>query len=197
MGVHASRGTGIPFLSVRFSVLASGVANHDNGCQKRPENDYAHTRTCTLLLRRHERGRKPVRTHPPTAPETITFERDYPGRADQVRHVRGDVAEHLGECPVTDDLMLIASEFATNAVLHSRSRGGHFTIRVKLHDDYLRLECQDAGGAWRGRQHTADRPHGLDIVEALTGPARWGTERTPDDTRVVWATLEWPGRSQT
>jgi len=132
-----------------------------------------------------------VRTQQPRAPETITFERDYPGRADQVRHVRRDVANHLGECPVTDDLMLIASEFAANAVLHSRSRDGHFTIRVKLHGDYVRLECQDAGGAWRGRRHAADRPHGLDIVQALAGPDRWGTERTPDDTRVVWATLEW------
>jgi anti-sigma regulatory factor (Ser/Thr protein kinase) len=87
--------------------------------------------------------------------------------------------------------MLIASEFATNAVLHSRSRGGHFTIRVKLYGDYVRLECEDAGGAWRGRRHTADRPHGLDIVDALTGPDRWGAERTPGDTRVVWATLQW------
>jgi anti-sigma regulatory factor (Ser/Thr protein kinase) len=92
--------------------------------------------------------------------------------------------------------MLIASEFATNAVLHSRSRGGHFTIRVKQHGDYVRLECQDAGGAWRGRRGTADRPHGLDIVEALTQPDHWGIERTADDTRVVWATLEWPGHRE-
>jgi hypothetical protein len=127
-------------------------------------------------------------------PET-EYQRTYPGRADQVRHVRRDVAKHLGEGPVTDDVMLIASEFATNAVLHSRSRGGHFTIRVKLYGGYVRLECQDAGGAWRGR-HTTDRPHGLDIVAALTGPDCWGTERTPDDTRVVWATLEWPGRTE-
>ena len=121
---------------------------------------------------------------PPRELET-EYQRTYPGRADQVRHVRRDVAKHLGECPVTDDVMLIASEFAANAILHSRSRGGHFTIRVKLHGDYVRLECHDAGGAWRGRRHTADRPHGLDIVDALTGPDRWGTERTPDDTRVV------------
>ena len=131
----------------------------------------------------------------PSEPET-EYQRTYPGRAEQVRHVRRDIAEHLGECPVTDDLVLIASEFAANAILHSRSRGGHFTIRVKLHGDYVRLECHDAGGAWRGSRHTADRPHGLDIVQALTGPDRWGTERTPDDTRVVWATLGWPGRTE-
>jgi hypothetical protein len=132
---------------------------------------------------------------PSTEPET-EYQRTYPGRADQVRHVRRDVAQHLGGCPVTDDVMLIASEFAANAVLHSRSRGGHFTIRVKLHSDYARLECQDAGGTWRGRRCTADRPHGLDIVEALTGPDGWGTERAPDDTRVVWATLGWSRRTE-
>lgn len=124
------------------------------------------------------------------------YQRTYPGRTDQVRHVRRDVAKHLGECPVTDDVVLIAAEFATNAILHSRSRGGNFIIRMKLNGGYVRLECQDAGGAWRGRRHTADRLHGLDIVEALTGPDRWGIERAPDDTRVVWATLEWSSRTE-
>jgi hypothetical protein len=46
------------------------------------------------------------------------------------------------------------------------------------------------GGPWRPRKQ-ADRPHGLDIVQALTGPDGWGTDRTPGHTRVVWATLEW------
>ena len=132
-----------------------------------------------------------------TAPEPETeYQRTYPGRADQVRHVRHDLAEHLGEIPVADDVLLIASEFAANAILHSRSRGGHFTIRVKLHGDNVRLECHDAGGAWRGSRHTAGRPHGLDIVQALTGPDGWGTEQAPGDTRVAWATLGWPGRTE-
>ena len=87
--------------------------------------------------------------------------------------------------------MLIASEFAANAILHSRSRGGHFTIRMKRYGDHVRLECQDAGGAWRGRRRKDDRPHGLDIVEVLAGPDHWGAERAADDTRVVWATLRW------
>ncbi len=43
------------------------------------------------------------------------------------------------------------------------------------------------GGPWRTRKKD-DWPHGLDIVQALTGPDGWGTDRTPGDTRVVWAT---------
>jgi serine/threonine-protein kinase RsbW len=120
------------------------------------------------------------------------YQRTYPGWADQVRRVRRDVAKQLRECPATADAVLIASEFATNSILHSRSRGGHFTIRVQLHRDCLRLECHDAGGVWRGRHQDDDRPHGLNVVEALTGgPAAWGVEVTGDGGRIVWARLEW------
>jgi len=129
-----------------------------------------------------------------TPADPITeYQQTYPGRADRVRHVRRHLAEHLGGFPAADDALLVLSEFATNAILHSRSRGGHFTVHVALSRDSVRLECQDAGGVWRGRhsrQHDHDaRPHGLDIVEALTGPDGWGTERTPDGGRVVWARL--------
>src|SRR5580700_3878654 len=113
------------------------------------------------------------------------YQRTYPGRTDQTRNVRRDVAEHLGECPVTDDAVLIASEFGANAILHSRSRGGHFTIRMQVHRDRVRLECRDAGGVWRGRRHADDRPHGLTVVAALTGPAGWGVQVTGDGGRIV------------
>ena len=115
----------------------------------------------------------------------------FPGRAEQVRRVRREVARYLDECPVTDDAVLVASEFAANAILHSRSRGGHFTIRVQLSPRSVAVECQDAGGPWRPRQHDDDRPHGLDIVEALTGPDGWGVQTTGDGGRIAWARLTW------
>jgi hypothetical protein len=37
-----------------------------------------------------------------------------------------------------------------------------------------------------------DRPHGLDIIEALVGPGNWGTETTSDGDRVVWVRLDLP-----
>jgi hypothetical protein len=124
------------------------------------------------------------------------YQRTFSGRPDQVRMVRAAVAAHLGDCPATYDAVLVASEFATNAILHSRSRGGAFTIRVDLHSDCLRLECQDAGGVWRGRRRAEDRPHGLDVVEAVTGPpttglAAWGVQVNGDGGRIVWARLTW------
>lgn len=113
------------------------------------------------------------------------------GRVEEVSRVRRQVARFLADCPVTDDAVLAASEFAANAILHSRSRGEHFTIRVHRHSDHVRVECQDAGGPWRGKHQDDDRPHGLSVVEALTGgPADWGVHVTGDG-RIVWARITW------
>jgi len=119
----------------------------------------------------------------------------YPGRADQLHHVRSAVASHLAECATADDAVLIASEFAANAILHSRSRAGHFTVRTELHPDHVRIEAEDFGGPWRRRQPDG-RPRGLDMVEALTGPDRWGTETTTGGGRIVWARLDLDAASE-
>src|ERR1700683_948721 len=89
------------------------------------------------------------RAEQPTAELVTEYQRTYPGRADQVCQVRRDVAKHLGDCPVTDDAVLVASEIASNSIMHSRSRGERFTIRVQVHRNCVRVECQDAGGGWR------------------------------------------------
>ena len=101
----------------------------------------------------------------------------YPGRADQVRHVRRAVASYLAGCPAAADAVLIASELAANAILHSRSRTGHFTVRAELHPDHVRVEAEDLGGPWRRRQPDG-RPHGLDVVRP--SPAQMaGASRPP------------------
>jgi hypothetical protein len=50
---------------------------------------------------------------------------------------------------------------------------------------------QDLGGPWCPRPPD-DRPHGLDVITALTGPDNWGTETTSDGDRIVWARLQLP-----
>ena len=112
------------------------------------------------------------------------------GRAEEVSRVRREVAHYLGECPVTDDIVLIADELAANCVLHTHSRGEFFRVRCELSAESVRLEVEDMGGPWRRRKQDG-RPHGLDIVEALTGPDAWGIETTSDDGRIVWARLTW------
>ena len=113
----------------------------------------------------------------------------YPGRADQLHHVRRAVARHLAGCPAADDATLILSELAANAILHSASGGQFFTVRAELFPDYVWVEAEDLGGPWRFRQPDG-RPHGLDVIQALTGPDNWGVEIITDGGRIVWARLD-------
>ena len=124
-----------------------------------------------------------------------TYSGTFHGRAEEAARVRREIARYLNDCPVTDDMVLIADELAANAILHSRSRGGSFAVSCELSPGTARIEVEDTGGPWRPRT-PGDRPHGLDIVEALTGPGGWGTQRTPAGARIVWATLQWPGRTE-
>ena len=78
------------------------------------------------------------RAEQPTAEPVTGYQRTCPGQADQVCQVRRDVARYLGDSPITADAVLVASEIATNAILHSRSREGAFTIRVELYRDHCR-----------------------------------------------------------
>lgn len=113
------------------------------------------------------------------------------GRAEEVGRVRREIARYLGECPVTDDMVFIAGELATNCVLHTHSRGGLFRVRCELSVGSVRIQVEDMGGPWRQRRQDG-RPHGLDIVEALTGPDAWGIETASDlGGRIVWARLTW------
>jgi anti-sigma regulatory factor (Ser/Thr protein kinase) len=114
----------------------------------------------------------------------------FPGHAEEAARVRREIAAYLDNCPVTQDMILIASELATNTILHTRSRGSTFRVRCQLSPRAARIEVEDLGGPWRPRQ-PGDRPHGLDIVQALTGPDRWGTRAAGTGGRIVWAELSW------
>ena len=121
-----------------------------------------------------------------------TYEGTFHGRAEEVARVRREIAAYLGECPVADDLVLIADELASNSILHTKSKGGSFHVRCELSPGSARVEVTRT---WEVRGARASR---------LTGPTGWtsckrspgrtafrATDRTPGDTRVVWATLQW------
>jgi anti-sigma regulatory factor (Ser/Thr protein kinase) len=134
-----------------------------------------------------------VRAQSPRAPEAITFERDYRGTIDQARHVRADLAEVAAGCPISDDLVLLASELVTNAVLHSRS--GHpdrtFTVRVTLYPgDYAWGEVVDQGGTWTVDEADDEHGRGLTIVAAVAGDGNWGIDGSAA-SRAAWFRLDW------
>jgi serine/threonine-protein kinase RsbW len=135
-----------------------------------------------------------MRTHSLKASETSIFSCIYPGDAPEVRNVRADLASVLGGCPVADDLILVASELASNAVLHSLSGnpGGQFIVRAIVDPgDCVRIEVVDLGGEWAER-HDDERGHGrgLEIVAKLAGGGNWGIQSGPA-SRTVWARLAW------
>jgi serine/threonine-protein kinase RsbW len=111
----------------------------------------------------------------------------YPAEPGQVRHARAALAGWLGGCPAADDAILVASEFATNCVLHSASRdGGFFALLAEIGPDGLRIEVSDAGGLWRDGPRDESRPHGFDVVSAITGPGNWGIDGDAGG-RTAWA----------
>jgi serine/threonine-protein kinase RsbW len=99
----------------------------------------------------------------------------------------------LADCRMGDDVVLICSELATNAILHSESAqpGGQFTVRAEVRDgDYVWVEVEDQGGQWADDEHSDQRGRGLEIIAML---ADYWDVRGDDTGRVVCARLDWPG----
>jgi anti-sigma regulatory factor (Ser/Thr protein kinase) len=111
----------------------------------------------------------------------------YPAEPRQVGIARSALAGWLDGGP-QDEAILVASEFATNAVVHSASRhGGAFTVRAEVRQEYLRIEVEDAGGPWRDGPRDDGRPHGFDVVAAIAG-AGLGVDGDARG-RIAWARL--------
>jgi anti-sigma regulatory factor (Ser/Thr protein kinase) len=134
-----------------------------------------------------------MQTETAKAPEIVSFERAYPGTVNQPRRVRADLARVAAQFPRVDELTLLASELATNAILHSRS--GHpdhkFTVRVALYlGDYVWVEVIDEGGAWTPDMYDDEHGRGLAVVAGVAGDGNWGIEGDVR-SRVTWFRLDW------
>jgi anti-sigma regulatory factor (Ser/Thr protein kinase) len=114
-----------------------------------------------------------------------------PGTAERIRSVRSDLRDLLGGCPSADDVILCASELATNAVRHSHSglRGGAFTVRVTVTPSAcVRIDVEDDGGPWAPALGDPARHHGLTIIRALAADLAIDGD---DSGRIVSALLNW------
>ncbi|MEW1659269.1 MULTISPECIES: ATP-binding protein [unclassified Streptomyces] len=119
--------------------------------------------------------------------------------ADARGHIR-DVLVHWGLPPeesAVDDLVLIVSELATNAVQHTRGRSPHFTVELRLdHDARLCLGVTDGHPSPPRRLPAAvrqDNGRGLVIVRSLAaerGGRLWVEPAAGGKT--VWVTVPWP-----
>jgi anti-sigma regulatory factor (Ser/Thr protein kinase) len=110
-----------------------------------------------------------------------------PGEAglSMARQFAVSVSEAAGWHEYVDDVAMLASELATNAVLHGQRPIG-ITLEASAHR--LRVEVTDAGAAMpveldAGPELESGR--GLAIVAALADD--WGADRLPGNGKVVWA----------
>jgi len=119
--------------------------------------------------------------------------RTFPARPEQVAQARTFLSRMLANCRMRDDAVLICSELATNAILHSESARprGQFTVRAEVRDgDYVWVEVEDQGGRWADDERSEHRGRGLEIIAML---ADYWDVRGDDTGRVVCARLDWPG----
>jgi serine/threonine-protein kinase RsbW len=120
----------------------------------------------------------------------------FPGEPSSVGDAREFVRGVLGDdCPVLDDVLLMASEIASNAVRHTRSgkQGGWFDLTVSKARNTVRVAVadrgspsepgipDDSGGRFGAEVLTGGR--GLRIVDALANG--WGHGGDAHG-RVVW-----------
>lgn len=113
--------------------------------------------------------------------------RSFPPDSRSVRAARAFVAEVV-DAPdqVREDLALVVSELAANAVLHTPAE---FTVTVRSVDDGVRVEVADASPVLPQVKDHGDRAptgRGLRIVDQLARER--GVHRT-DDGKVVWVEL--------
>jgi anti-sigma regulatory factor (Ser/Thr protein kinase) len=115
------------------------------------------------------------------------------GSHHEVRNVREFIAQVVDGCPVADDVVLLASEVVTNAIVHTASgSGGTFTVVVQPGGRMIRVEVHDGGSETppdvRPADDLAGSGRGLSLVDSLA--TRWGHLGDPNG-RVVWFEAEW------
>lgn len=132
----------------------------------------------------------------PDPAAAVLVQARFPGHPSAVSQARRFVAGVLGEGFLgRDEVLLLVSELAANAVRHSASGdGGEFEVAVSVAGGLVRVEVGDQGGAsepWLigegGAPDALTGGRGLRIVDALA--TKWG--HAGDGLgRVVWFEVE-------
>jgi len=147
-------------------------------------------------------GLREVTVAPPKpSPLIAWWTRRFRGGADQVLEVRHWIEDLLPDCAARADVLLLASELCTNAIVHSRSgeAGGQFSVDIDWAPTLARVVIGDQGSAKApaiaARTGDAARlgesGRGLLLVDGVAD--YWGTVSRPN-RRWVWADVQWQAR---
>jgi anti-sigma regulatory factor (Ser/Thr protein kinase) len=124
---------------------------------------------------------------------TIPRARTFAGSPEEIRSVRQFVGEQIRNCPAADDVILLASELATNAIRHTASgKNDTFCVLVQAVHGVVRVEVHDLGSdttpVVRRSGSPGEAGAGLGLVEAIA--TRWGFHGSQFG-RVVWFEVGW------
>jgi serine/threonine-protein kinase RsbW len=138
---------------------------------------------------------------PKASPGRAWWTRHFRGGADQVLEVRHWLEDLLPDCAARDDVLLLASELCTNAIVHSRSgeAGGQFSVDIDWAPALARVVIGDQGSAKTpalsvrsgGAGPLGESGRGLLLVDTVADD--WGTASRPH-RRWVWADVHWQAR---
>jgi anti-sigma regulatory factor (Ser/Thr protein kinase) len=126
----------------------------------------------------------------PVPGEAVAVAADFPARAAAVAEARRLVADAIGSWGhdrlLVADAELVASELATNAILHA---GTAFRVSVQRYGRVVRILVHDhdpALPALLEPDPARNSGRGMHLIGAIS--RRWGIEVTPDG-KTVWAEL--------
>jgi serine/threonine-protein kinase RsbW len=113
----------------------------------------------------------------------LIWRRSFPGLAEHVRQAREFVGFLLTDLPHVDEIVLVTSEFAANALRHTASArpGGRYLLEVRRWSDGASVSLTDQGShkVPRVPEHDdlAECGRGLQTVQALASEWHWSGDR--------------------
>lgn len=114
----------------------------------------------------------------------MSTQEDFEPDPHSARAVRSFVSETLPEGSDQEDIILAASELATNVIRHARTP---FTVRLTSDDRWIRLEVWDGSSVLPALPDLNEGKRGLRMIEAIADD--WGIEPI-DDGKFVWAQFD-------
>jgi hypothetical protein len=120
------------------------------------------------------------------------WRRVFPGEERQLGVLRRWLTSLLPGCPARDDVISVATELASNALLHTRSgHDGSFGVEVTWDRSTVAVAVADSGGP--AEPHVIEDPggesgRGLLLVRALS--VRTGMSGG-EPGRTIWAQIAW------